>query len=163
VYAQHLIKQLAIGMNFEVEVEKEVLEGEGSADVAVKKGDKRFAFEISSTTDTKHEIGNARKCFKAKFDQVVMVCLEAARFSKFKENIAREFTPDEQARLRFCLLDGVSNCLIELSAVSAGKDTVSHGRNTKLTFRPLTDDEARKVRKTLAQVSTQSLKNLKDG
>lgn len=161
-YLQHLIKQLAIGMNFEVEVEKEVLEGEGSADVALKKGDKRFAFEISITTDVKHELKNVRKCLKAKFDQVVMVGEDAGRLGKLQEAASKEFTATEQACLRFCRPDEISAILIELSAASASKDIVSHGRKTKVTYRPLTDDEARKRREILAQISTQSLKKLED-
>ncbi len=161
VYLQHLIKQLAIGMNFEVDVEKTILEGAGSADVALKKGDKRFAFEISITTDIRDELEHARKCFKAKFDVIVMVGLDAARLAKAREAALKEFTPSEQASLRFCVRDEISSVLLELSAMSASKDVVSHGKKTKVTFRPLSEEESRKRREILAQVSTQSLKKLR--
>jgi len=163
LYLQHLIEQLAIGMNFEVDVEKEILGGEGSADVVVKKGEKRFAFEISVTTDVKHELGNARKCFKANFDTIVMVGLDASRLSKLQEAAAKEFSSNEQARLRFCVPDEISPVLIGLSATSASKDIVSHGKKTKVTYVPLSEEETRKRREILAQVSTQSLKKFQKG
>ena len=160
-YLQQLIKQLAVGMNFEVDVEKEIPGGAGSVDVVVKKGDMRVAFEISVTTGVEHELGNARKCLKAGFDRVVMVSLEANRLSKLKEAALKDLPTEERSRLSFGLPDDISGILIELAAASASKDTVSHGKKTKVTYRPLTEEETRKRREILAKVSTESLKKLK--
>jgi hypothetical protein len=161
VYLQHLIKEIAIAMKFEVDVEKTIPSGEGSVDVVVKKGEKCFAFEISVTTDPQHELGNIRKCLSAQFDRVVMVGVDATRLGKLKEAALFEFTPTEQVRIGFCLPDGIQAALVELSAMAAGTDSVSHGRKTKVTFRPLDEDEARRRREIVARVSTQSLKKLK--
>jgi hypothetical protein len=161
VYLQHLIEQLAISMNFEVEVEKTILEGEGAVDVALKRGDKRFAFEISATTGVEHEVTKTRKCFRANFDQVVLMCLDASRLAKLRAGATAQLAPEEMSRVRFCLPGDISSILIELSAASASKDTVSHGRKTKVTYRQLTETEARKRREILADVSTRSLKKLK--
>jgi hypothetical protein len=146
---------------YAVEVEEEILEGEGSVDVALKKGDKRFAFEISVSTGVEHELGNIKKCFKAGFGEVVMACLEPGRLEKLREVADKQLSAEEQGRIRFCLPDNISPILIELSARSASKDVVSHGRKTKVTYRPLSEEESRKRREMLAEISTKSLKKLK--
>ena len=160
-YLQHLVEQLAIGLNFEVEVEKEILDGDGSVDVALKKGEQRFAFEISVTTGTEHEVGNLRKCLTAGFNKVVMVCVEPVALGKLREAAHPELSEPERDRIRFCLPDQISPTLIEFSAGAASKDTISHGRKTRVTYRPVSEEDARRKRETLAQISTQSLKKLK--
>ena len=132
-------------------------------DVAIKKGDKRFAFEISVTTDNEHELGNLRKCFRAGFEKVVMVCLEPERLAKLREAVAKQLSPEEQKRVRFSVPDGISDLLIELSAGCVSRDVVSHGRKTRITYRALGEEEASKRREVLVEVSTQSLKKPKKG
>lgn len=160
-YLQHLIKQLAIGMNFEVDVEKTILDGKRSVDVALKKGDRRFAFEIASTTGDEHELGKIADYRSAGFDEVAMICLEPGRLAKLRETAARQFPQEERGLIRFGLPEGISDILVGFSAGCASKDVISHGRKTKVTFRPLAEEDARKRREILAQVSAQSLKKLK--
>jgi len=160
-YLQHLIRQLAVGMNFEADVEKEILGGDGSVDVALRKGDKSFAFEISVTTGIGHELDNIRKCRKAGFTEVVMVSVEPLSLSKLQEAAAKEFTEEELRHIRFCLPDEISPLLIEFSASASGKETVVQGRKTKVLYRPVSEEEVRRRREILADVSTKSLKKLK--
>ncbi len=160
-YLQHLIKQLAIGLNFEAEEEKQILGGEGFVDVPLRRGDKSYAFQISVTTDAKSELPNARKCLKAGFNEVVMVSVEPVSLAKLRETAAKEFTEEECSHIRFCLPDEISQLLVEFSAASANKETIVHGRKTKVLYEPMTEEEARRRREILADVSTKSLKKLK--
>lgn len=160
-YLQHLVEQLAIGMNFEVEVEKQILDGDGSVDVALKKAEQRFAFEISVTTGTEHEIGNLRKCLKAGFAQIVMVCVEPVALAKLRDTATKELNEADRSRVRYCLPDELPAALIEFSASASAKDAVSHGRKTRVTYRAMSEEEAKRKREAIAQVATQSLRKLK--
>jgi hypothetical protein len=157
---QHLIKQLAIGLNFEVEVEKELPEGLGSVDLLVKKGEKRFAFEISVTTSVEHEMENIAKCLKAKFDEVIVVALERGKLQKLRESATVTF-PIERDKISFALAEDISSKLLELGAQSNSRETVTHGRKTRVAYKPLSLEEAKMRREALIQVTAKSLKKLK--
>jgi hypothetical protein len=159
-YLQHLIKQLAIGLNFEVDVEKEILDGAGGVDVTVKKGNKSFAFEISVTTSVEHELENIQKCFKAGFQEVIVVCLEEAKLLKIREAAVATF-PKESEAVSFCLPNNLGGKLMEIAAKCKGTDSVVHGRRTKVEYRPVSAEEAQERRTALAQVTAHSLKKLK--
>jgi hypothetical protein len=160
-YLQHLIKELAIGMGFEVDVEKTILDGAGSVDVELRRGDKRFAFEISITTPVDHEIENIQKCIKAGYDDIIIVCLETSRAEKLRE-AAVEALPDlDPAKCRFCTQQDFSTLLIEFAARAESRDVVSHGKKTRVTYKALTPEESEKRRALLARISTQSLKKMK--
>jgi hypothetical protein len=161
VYLQNLIGQLAVGMNFEADVEKEILGGEGSVDVSLRKGDKSFAFEIAVTSGTARELDHLRNCRKAGFTEVVMVSVEPLSLAKLREAATKEFTEEELSHVRFCLPDEISQLLIEFSASASSKETVVQGRRTKVLYRPISEEEARRRREILADVSTKSLKKLK--
>jgi hypothetical protein len=45
----------------------------GSVDVALEKGGRRIACEVSVTTDAEHELGNVQKCLAAGFETVILV------------------------------------------------------------------------------------------
>ncbi|MBI4664389.1 MAG: type IV secretion system DNA-binding domain-containing protein [Verrucomicrobia bacterium] len=158
-YLQHLIKQLAIGMGFEADVERTLLDGEGSVDVELRRGEKRFAFEISITTPVEHELGNIRKCVKSGYDDIVIVCPEVARADKMREAAAKAGI--DAGRCRVCTQEDLSALLIEFAAKAQSKDVVSHGKKTRVTYKALTPEEAEKRRALLAKISTRSLKKLK--
>jgi hypothetical protein len=156
-FLQHLIKNLAIDFGFQVEVEKETPDG-CSVDVALKKGAKTLAFEISVSTPVEYEIGNIRKCLKAGFDTIAILCPERAKLIKIQQAVKKELSSDEIGRLRFCVPDEVSSLLLDFAAQSTSKETVSYGRKTKVVYQPLSEAEAKRRLETLAQITTKSLR-----
>jgi hypothetical protein len=160
-YLQHLVQQLAIGFSFEVEIEKQLAEGKGSVDVALRKGGRSFACEISITTPIEYELGNLKKCFAAGFEEIVVLCTEPDKLAKIREAVAENLPDKERNRIRFCLPDELSATLLDLAAKCASKEVVVHGRKTNVMYRPLSEAEAKQRRETLAKVTAQSLKKLK--
>ena len=62
---QQRLKALAEELGFRATIEKVVLDGQGSVDLALEKESCAIACEIAITTTTDHEFGNIKKCIKA--------------------------------------------------------------------------------------------------
>ncbi len=159
-YLQHLIKQLAIGLNFEVDVEKEIMDGTGSVDVLIRKAGRSFAFEISITTSVEHELSNIQKCLKAGCEEVVLVCNEEAKLVKARD-AARALFPKEIEKITICLTDAIVSKLFEIAAKCKGTHSIINGRRTRVEYRPVSPAEAEDRRQALARITASSLKKLK--
>ncbi len=160
-YLQHLVKEMAVGMGFEVEVERQTDDRAGSIDVHLCKGTRRIAFEISVTTTPEHEVQNFRKCIKAGYDQVVILCADKAHLSKVEEAIRGALAKDELDRVQVAGPDDIGTILLQLAAESAGNEGVSHGKKTKVTFKTMSEAETKKRREMLASITARSLNRLK--
>jgi excisionase family DNA binding protein len=75
-YLQQLIKRWAEAREYTVAIEKPILDGLGSVDVALEKGSRTIACEISVTTDPQHEVGNVQKCLASGFELVILISSE---------------------------------------------------------------------------------------
>lgn len=148
-------------MGFEVDVERKVEGGEGSSDVELRKGGKRFCFEVSVNTPSEHDVAIIGKRLSAGYDAIVAVCPESTRLSALKAAALAAFDAGKAERLRFCMPDDLMQTLVEFSALSAGCGGISHGRKTNVNFTALSKEEAQKRREAIAKVSAQSLRRLK--
>jgi predicted DNA-binding transcriptional regulator AlpA len=123
-YLQQLVKRWAESRGYSVTLERPVLDGLGSVDVALEKdGCPPIACEISVTTNTEHEIGNVQKCLAAGFAEVILISSEkktltsvrhalVAALSSAQYRQVKFFTPEET----FSYLDGLN---AEISPVRA--------------------------------------------
>ncbi len=113
-YLQQLIKRWAEGRGYAVAIEKPILDGLGSVDVAVEKGSRSIACEVSVTTDAEHEIRNVQKCLAAGFQEVILISSEkklltaarhalVAALSTAQYRQVKFFTPEEV----FSFIDGL--------------------------------------------------------
>jgi hypothetical protein len=75
-YLQNLIKRLAEEKGYSATIEKSILDGLGSVDVALEREGSRIACETTVTTTVEHEIGNVQKCLAAGFEWVVLVAAD---------------------------------------------------------------------------------------
>lgn len=88
-YLQELIKRWAESRGYRAIVEKQILGGLGSVDVALEKAGASFACEISVTSTPEQELGNIEKCLAGGFDRVFVVfnekegCGESERLRPF--------------------------------------------------------------------------------
>jgi len=102
-YLQGVIKQLAESRGFRATIEEEILEGGGSIDIALHKGDTRIACEISVTSTPEQELGNVRKCLEAGYTQVVLLSSEKKQIAKLKKSLSERLTRDELGKVLFFL------------------------------------------------------------
>jgi excisionase family DNA binding protein len=114
-YLQQLVKRWAEGRGYSVTLERPVLDGLGSVDVALEKeGRPPIACEISVTTNVEHEIGNVQKCLAAGFAEVLLISSEKKTLTSVRHALVvalstaqyrqvKFFTPEET----FSYLDGL--------------------------------------------------------
>jgi hypothetical protein len=70
-----MLKRLAEDKGFKATIEKPVLGGKGSIDVALERGDRNIACEISISTTTEWKIGNIQ-CLASGFETVLVISPE---------------------------------------------------------------------------------------
>lgn len=98
---QGFIRQYAAGMGFLVTIEKPILNGRGSVDVALEKANCSIACQISVTTPIEQEVANVRKCLSAGFQYVVILCNESRKLQQLKRAAMAAVTDEEAKQLRF--------------------------------------------------------------
>ena len=124
-YLQQLIKRWAEARGYTVAIEKPILDGLGSVDVALEQGSRAIACEISVTTDPQHEVGNVQKCLAAGFELVILISSEkkvltAARhalvsaLSSAQYRQVKFFAPEEA----FAFIEGLDGAKAENKAAS---------------------------------------------
>ena len=100
-YLQQLIKRWAESRGYTVTIEKQILEGLGSVDVALEKDGQGIACEISITTTVEHELANVQKCLAAGFDHVVFVSTSKGVLDEARKTISAELAGDQLKHVRF--------------------------------------------------------------
>ncbi|MBN1516383.1 type IV secretion system DNA-binding domain-containing protein [Candidatus Sumerlaeota bacterium] len=151
-YLQNLITQLAQGMGWRADLEKPVLDGAGSVDVALEKTGCMVACEISVTTPVEHEVGNIEKCLKADFDHILAVSNEPKHLNKIKQAAAAALPEAELAKVAYCAPEEVIACLEQIDARLASKEQTVRGWKVKVNYQPQTEQEKAAKKEAISQV-----------
>ena len=148
-------------MGWRAEIEKQILGGAGSVDVALTKGPVTVACEISVTTGVEQELGNIEKCLKAGFGYVAAVAEEAKQAEKIRTAMAKR-TVDKCRKTSASLSVEEFLAFVEsLETQAAGREATVRGYKVKTGFRSADDDEKQVKKKALSQVILNSFKRLK--
>ena len=75
-YLQQLIKRWAEARGYAVTIEKPILDGLGSVDVALEKGSRAIACEVSVTTDTSTKSATFKSAWPPDFEEVILISSE---------------------------------------------------------------------------------------
>jgi hypothetical protein len=102
---QQRVKQEAEKLGFRGVIEKQILEGQGSVDLSLERGDQVIACEISISTTIDHEVGNVLKCFKAGYPKVAIICLEEERLRKIATAVSGSLGAEAACRAMFVTPD----------------------------------------------------------
>jgi len=157
-HIQALIKQWAEGMGYRATIEKPVLNGLGNVDVALEKGTRTIACEISITTPAEQEIGNIKKCVSAGFQHVFLICAETERVRKMKQAVSKGLSRDEQERTRFCTPDELFTFVQEIEVKAVGGERTVKGYKVKVNYRPLAIPEREEAEQTFARALVASVR-----
>lgn len=157
-HLQALIKQWADGMGWRASVEKEVLGGKGSVDVALEKGERRIACEVSITTDAEQETGNVKKCVAAGFGHVFLICADRPRAEKMKVAVSAGLSAAEAAKTRFGVVDDLFAFVQEMAAADASGERTVRGYKVKVQYRALDPNERAEKEKAISQAVVKSLR-----
>jgi hypothetical protein len=149
-YLQQLIKHWAEDRGYRVAVEKQILDGMGSVDVALEKGDRSIACEISISTSPEHELGNIQKRLAAGFSNVVALATEKKALRKIAE-AAECLGPEDMGRVRFLLPEELFSFLEEQDARAATSEQTVRGYRVKVKHTAVSAEDLQAISQTMMQ------------
>ena len=152
---------MAHSKGYRVTIEKEILGGTGSVDVALERDSISIACEISVTTDVEHELGNIQKCLAAGFDHVVLVSGNIQTLNKGRSLARDSLPPDDFGRIRFLTADSFSVFLEELGATGASTVQTVRGYKVKTEYKSLTESDNKARKKVIAETILRELRKEK--
>jgi predicted DNA-binding transcriptional regulator AlpA len=100
-YLQNLIKRWAEARDYVAVMEKPILDGLGSVDVALSRGEHSIACEISVSTSPEHELENVQKCLAAGFEHVILISSEKNVLTAVKHGALAALSPEQFKQVRF--------------------------------------------------------------
>jgi hypothetical protein len=143
-YLQGMIAKWAESNDWRAVVEERVLDGLGSVDVALRKGDRAVACEICVTTESDHELENIQKCLTAGFEQVFAISEEQKVRNRLKALLTASLEESQTERVVCCSPEELFEHLDALQATPDGEKTV---RGYKVRVRRKAGGAAEKKRK----------------
>jgi hypothetical protein len=153
---QAIIKQWADGMGYLATIEKFVLGGKGKIDVALEKGSRKIACEISFTTPDKKEVKNIQKCFKAGFQHVFLICDDAEEVEKSKLALSKGLSSEELTHTHFAMVEELFAFILDLEAKEASGERVVRGKRVQVNYRPVDSAEREEAEQNIAQAIVKS-------
>lgn len=161
-YLQHLIKQLAEERGFRASIEETILEGAGRVDVALVRGDRRVAFEISVTTNRDQELRNVEKCLAAGYTEIVLVGSCERRANVLGKFIEENLEEEERSKVRYVAPEGLIGCLDALGEPPRTTEQNVRGYKVRTVQQVVDPKEAGARRQAIAEVIARSLRKSKD-
>ena len=158
-YLQELIRRWAEANGWRATIEKPILDGLGSVDVALEFGDISVACEIGISTSADHEIGNIQKCLSAGFSYAVSVVPDVKKLAGIKKRLAM-LLPEESARVLAASPDGLFELLNGLTAETASANQSVRGYRVAVKKGPGNPRTAQVRRGMLAKVMSSALSRL---
>jgi hypothetical protein len=161
-YLQQIVKRMAEEKGFKATIEKSVLGGKGSIDVALERDGRQIACEISVSTSTEQELGNIQKCLASGCESVFVLSPEKKTLSSIREAVDSSLEKNEAARIRYLTLEDFLSFLDEEEANAATKEQTVRGYKVKVKYRPLGEAERKAKRQAIVQTILQAMRRMKE-
>jgi len=161
-YLQQLIKRMAESKGYHATIEKQILGGLGSVDVALEKDARSIACEISVSSTVEQEVGNIQKCLAAGFEQVILISSDKKTLSRANETLSAALNQEERARILFHTPEELFSFLEGLEAEQAGVEEKVRGYKVKVKFQSVSEAEKKTRKQAISQTILQALKRMKD-
>jgi Type IV secretion-system coupling protein DNA-binding domain len=155
-YLQTLIKRFGEDRGFRATIERTVLDGHGSVDVALERDSLRVAFEITITTPTAHEIQNLAKCLAAGFDVVGLVATDEKGRKRLRSAVHEALDEAQAERVHCLVAEEVPELLDQLGTPSPTTNTVA-GYKVKVQFNAPASAERQGRLATVREIISRSL------
>jgi hypothetical protein len=160
-YMQELIKRWAESREWRATIEEKILDGLGSVDVALRKGDQSVACEIAVTTTSDHEVGNVQKCIAAGFGHVLVVSSEKKTLNQVRQQAGSTFDEEQLRRIHFCTPEEAFAVLEGIEAEAASTTGTVRGYKVKTKYKSVSEQEKTAKREAVSQVIAKAMKRLK--
>ena len=131
-YLQELIRRWGEANGWRTTVEKSILDGLGSVDVALVRDGQSVACEICVTSTVAYEVGNVQKCLAAGFDHVVTVVTEKKMIGKIQAALLRELGASASERVNVLDPSTVFEFLDQLPVPESTVESTTRGYSVKV-------------------------------
>jgi hypothetical protein len=159
-YLQEMVKRLAEEKGFKATIEKQVVGGKGSIDVALETERRNIACEISISTNPDQELGNIQKCLAAGFETVIVISPDKKNLANIRQTVEEKL--EQSARVRYFSLENFLGFLDEEEAGAAGKEQTVRGYKVKVKYRALSESEKKAKQQAIAQTILQAMRRMKE-
>lgn len=156
-YLQHLIKQLAEERGFRASIEESILNGAGSVDVSLARGERRIAVEISVTTNRDQELGNVEKCLAAGYAEIVLVGSNERHVKSLGKFIDENLEEREQGKLRYMVPESLIEYLDSLGELPQPTEQTVRGYKVRTVTQVVDPKDTDARRQAIAGVIARSL------
>jgi hypothetical protein len=160
-YLQALIQHWGEEQGFRATIEKQILDGQGSVDVALERQDLAIACEISISSNAEQELGNIQKCLAAGFAKVLAVITDKKTLAKTEKLSSSTLKKEELGRVRFSAPDNLLAVLEELAGPEAVREETVKGYRVKVQYRSTSAGEESAKKQTIARTILEAMKRLK--
>jgi hypothetical protein len=135
-------------------IEHEVLGGAGSIDLVLEREGVAIACDINVTSTIDEEIKNARKCLKAGFVRIALICPYTGRLTRLEEAVRGCFEPSDAAKISCYAPDDFISLLRDSDFLGAANvklpsEARRRGYKVKRSVVEVSDEEA-KIRENAA-------------
>jgi Type IV secretion-system coupling protein DNA-binding domain/TraM recognition site of TraD and TraG len=160
-YLQQLIKRWAESKGYRAAIEKQILNGLGSVDVALEGKTHSIACEISVASTSEQELGNIRKCLAAGFTHVALISSEKKTLDKLTTDIHPKLSQDESKRVAFFTPAELFDFVETLDVKTAAKEETVRGYRVKVQYRPVAEEEKKSRKQAISEVIIKAFRRLK--
>jgi len=134
----------------------------GSVDVALEKGERRIACEISVTTSADHEVGNIQKCLAGGYETVLVVSSDPKTLRAVRAAVEKQLEPSSLDRIQFLPSEEFSVYLDELSADDAGHEDSVRGYKVRTRFKSVSEADAKARKQAISQILLKGRNRMKE-
>jgi hypothetical protein len=160
-YLQELVRRWAHSKGYKTTIEKPILDGMGSVDVALEKDGCSIACEITVTTTIDHEVGNIQKGLAAGFMHVLLISSDRKVIARAKEAVSATFSEEELKRVRVLTPEDFFEFVESLEAHAAAREEMVRGYKVKVQYQSVTEGDQKARKQAISKVILDALKKLK--
>src|ERR1051326_7646808 len=146
---------------YQATVEKQILGGLGSVDVALERNGIAIACEICITTTVEHEFENIQKCLAAGFHRIIAVSSERKTLNEMKALVVDALSEDQVQKLILCTPEEILPLLEGLEAEAAGKEVRSKGYKIRVNYRVTNAADLKTKKQAIAKTIVEAMKRMK--
>ena len=161
IYLQNLIKRWADSRGWKVTIEKEILGGLGSTDVALEREGVTVACEITVASTPEQELGNVQKCLAGGFKYVVVASPEQKILNRARRAIFPNLEDAHRERVHFLTPEELFAFLEEREAETVSTEETIKGYKVRVRYKPVEPNEKELQKQAIGKVVLDAMKRLR--
>ncbi len=162
-YLANLVKGLAEERGFKASIEEEILDGAGRVDVALVRGSRKIAVEISVTTGRDWELGNVEKCISAGYEEVLVVSTNERHLKSLARFIPDKLEEKDRDKVRYFSPEQLIEYLGQGATTGpTATEKMVRGYKVRITSDAVSEQEAEAKRDAIAEVIAKSMLRAKE-